>query len=324
LSSLGPAVDGNEVGRLGLGCFFYGSADRADSVRTIIGALDLGINLLDTSDAYGAGENETIVGEAVAGRRQQAFVTTKFGWVLDGSGKPVRLDGSSTHVRSSCEASLRRLRTDYIDLYIAHRVDPSVAIEETVGELSRLVEQGKVRAIGLSEAGVATIERAHRAAPLGALQTEYSLWSREPEAELLDLCRRSGIAFIAYSPLGRGFLTGGVRAESDLEPNDFRRDHPRFQPANLRRNLPLVESLRELATELGHTPAQLALAWLLSRPAQVYAIPGTRRLDHLRENQSALALRLTAAQLEAVGQAVPPGLVHGQRHPPGHMETIGR
>jgi aryl-alcohol dehydrogenase-like predicted oxidoreductase len=324
LSSLGSALDGTEVGRLGLGCFFYGSAARRDSLRTIRGAIEFGMNLLDTSDAYGGGENEVLVGAAVAGRRQRAFITTKFGWVLDRSGKAVRLDGSSTHVRRSCEASLKRLRTDYIDLYIAHRIDPSVPIEETVGELSRLMGEGKVRAIGLSEAGAATIERAQRAVSLGALQTEYSLWSREPEAELLPLCQRLGIAFIAYSPLGRGFLAGRVRAESDLEPGDFRRGHPRFQAANLSHNVALVQTLSELGAQLGHSPAQLALAWLLSRPGHVYAIPGTRRLEHLRENLEALSLRLTPAQLETIGQAVPPGLVHGERHPPEHMQTIGR
>jgi aryl-alcohol dehydrogenase-like predicted oxidoreductase len=324
MSGLGHTLDGTEVGRLGLGCFFYGSSAREDSVRTIRGALELGVNLLDTSDAYAAGENEVLVGEAIAGRRQQAFIITKFGWVLDSSGNPIRLDGSSAHVRRSCEASLKRLGTDYVDLYIAHRIDPSVPIEETAGELSRLMEEGKIRAMGLSEAGVATVERAHRASSLGALQTEYSLWSREPEAELIPLCRRVGVAFIAYSPLGRGFLTGRILDESDLEAGDFRRDHPRFQAENLSHNLPLVSSLRELGAELGHTPAQLALAWLLSRPGRVYAIPGTRRLEHLRENLDALKVRLTAAELDAVGSAVPPGQVHGQRHPAGHMKTIGR
>lgn len=293
-------------------------------MRTIRGALELGVNLLDTSDAYAAGENEVLVGEAIAGRRHSAFVITKFGWVLDSSGNPIRLDGSGAHVRRSCEASLERLGTDYIDLYIAHRIDPSVPIEETAGELSRLIDEGKIRAMGLSEAGVATVERAHSAGPLGALQTEYSLWSREPETEVIPLCRRLGVAFIAYSPLGRGFLTGRIRAESDLEASDFRRGHPRFQTENLSRNLPLASSLRDLGAELGHTPAQLALAWLLSRPGRVYAIPGTRRLEHVRENLDAMTVRLTAAELDAVGDAVPPALVHGQRHPPGHMQTIGR
>jgi aryl-alcohol dehydrogenase-like predicted oxidoreductase len=324
VSTLGPAVDGSEVGRLGLGCFFYGTAPRVESVSTIQGALDLGVNLLDTSDAYAAGENETLLGEALAGRRQSAFLATKFGWVLDGSGHPARLDGSRAHLRRACEASLRRLRTDYIDLYIAHRIDPSVPIEETVGGLSRLKDEGKIRAFGLSEAGIPTIERAHITSPLGALQTEYSLWSREPEAELIPLCRRLDIAFMAYSPLGRGFLAGSVRAETDLEPDDFRRGNPRFQPENLSRNLPLVDALRELGVRLGHSPAQLALAWLMSRPGHVYAIPGTRRLDHVRENLAALTLRLGAEDLEAIGRAVPAAQVHGERHPAAHMRTIGR
>jgi aryl-alcohol dehydrogenase-like predicted oxidoreductase len=293
-------------------------------LRTIRRALDFGINLLDTSDAYGAGENEVLVGEAVAGSRSRAFITTKFGWVLDESGKPLRLDASSAHVRRSCEASLKRLGTDYIDLYVAHRIDPSVPIEETVGELSRLVDEGKVRAIGLSEAGPTTLERAHTTAPVAALQTEYSLWSREPEAALLPLCGRLGIAFIAYSPLGRGFLAGQVKAESDLAPGDFRRTTPRFQAANLKRNLAFLDSLSDLAKRLGRTPAQLALAWLLSRPGNVYAIPGTRRIAHLRENLEALNLRLAAADLAAIGRAVPPDLVQGERHPAEHMKTIGR
>jgi aryl-alcohol dehydrogenase-like predicted oxidoreductase len=324
LSTLGNADDGTPVSRLGLGCFFYGKVARRESVRTIRRALDLGMNLLDTSDAYGAGENEVMVGEAVAGDRARAFITTKFGWVLDESGKPIRLDGSGANVRRSCEASLKRLRTDHIDLYVAHRIDPSVPIEETVGELSRLMDEGKVRAFGLSEAGTATLERAQKTAPLASLQSEYSLWSRQPEAEMLPLCGRLGIAFIAYSPLGRGFLAGQVRAESDMAPGDFRRTTPRFQAENLKRNLPLLERLSDLAKKLGHTSAQLALAWLLSRPGRVYAIPGTRRISHLRENLKAVDLRLTAAELEDIGRAVPPDLVQGERHPADHMKTIGR
>jgi aryl-alcohol dehydrogenase-like predicted oxidoreductase len=324
MSSLASTVDGTPVGRLGLGCFSYGNTAPREGIRAIRRALELGINLLDTSDAYGAGENEIMVGRALAGRRARAFLTTKFGWVLDASGKPVRLDGSRAHVRRACEASLKRLRTDYIDLYIAHRIDPSVPIEETVGELSRLIDEGKVRSIGVSEAGTATLERAHRTAPLAALQTEYSLWSRGPEAELLPLCGRLGIAFIAYSPLGRGFLAGQVRAETDLVKGDFRRTHPRFEAANLKRNLAFLDSLSDLGKTLGRTPAQLALAWLLSRPGDVYAIPGTRRIAHLRENMEALDMVLTSAELDAIGNAVPPDLVQGERHPAEHMKTIGR
>lgn len=326
MSGLGPVPDGTPVGRIGLGCFSYGNSGRGEAVRTIRRALDLGVNLLDTSDAYEAGRNEEIVGEALAGRRSRAYVTTKFGWVLDATGRAVRLDGSAPHVRRSCEASLHRLRIDHIDLYIAHRIDPQVPIEETVGELSRLVSEGKVRQLGLSEAGPATLRRAHATHPLAALQTEYSLWSREPEAELLPLCRELGIAFVAYSPLGRGLLAGRVRTESDLGTGDIRRAHPRFQAGNLDRNVALVDRLAEVAAALGATPAQLALAWLLTRPGAVYAIPGTRRLEHLGENLDAMALAaaLTPAELESVGRAVPPELVSGARHTAEHMPTIGR
>jgi aryl-alcohol dehydrogenase-like predicted oxidoreductase len=317
-------MDGTQVGRLGLGCFFYGLPDRSQSIRTIQRAIDLGVNLLDTSDAYGAGDNERMVGEAIAGRRQLVFLTTKFGWVLDASGKPTHLDASPAHVRQSCDASLQRLGTDYIDLYVAHRIDPNIPIEETVGEIARLVDEGKVRAYGLSEAGKATIERANQVSPVAALQTEYSLWSREPEAELLPLCARLGIAFVAYSPLGRGFLAGAVGAEGDLRADDFRRTHPRFQGANLEHNRELVVGLTHLADRLGRTPAQLALAWLLSRPGHVYAIPSTRNAAHLEDNVAALRMTLTAAQLEEIGEAVAPNHVRGERHPADHMKTIGR
>ena len=265
-----------------------------------------------------------MVGDAIAGRRARVFLTTKFGWVLDASGKPVRLDGSAAHVREACEASLARLRTDYIDLYIEHRVDPSVPIEETVGELSRLRDEGKIRAYGLSEAGTQTVERAHRAAPMTALQTEYSLWAREPEADLLPQCDRLGIAFIAYSPLGRGFLAGQVKSESDLEAGDYRRGLPRFQEDNLKQNRGLAEALEAIGRRTGYTPAQLALAWLFSRPHPVYVIPGTRRVAHLRENLQALEIRLSPADLDAIDLAVPPGVVAGERHPAEHMKTIGR
>ena len=334
MSGLGAAPDGTPVGRIGLGCFSYGGVGHDESVRTIRGALDLGINLLDTSDAYEAGRNEELVGEALAGEalagaaglRSRAYVTTKFGWVLGGDGRPVRLDGSPGHARRACEASLRRLRCDHVDLYVAHRIDPAVPIEETVGELARLVAEGKVRQLGLSEAGPATLRRAHATHPIAALQTEYSLWSRNPETELLPLCRELGIAFVAYSPLGRGFLAGRVRGEADLGVDDFRRTHPRFQAGNLERNVALVDRLASVARTVGATPAQVALAWLLSRPQGVYAIPGTRRLEHVGENLEAvtLAARLTAAELEAIGRAVPPELVRGERHPAEHMRTIGR
>ncbi len=324
MNDLGRTADGTPVGRLGLGCFSYGAPDRAQSIEAIRRAIDLGVNLLDTSDAYGAGENERMVGEAIAGRRQRVYLTTKFGWVLDADGKPTHLDASPKHVRESCEASLRRLGTDYIDLYLAHRIDPGVPIEETVGELSRLIKEGKIGAYGLSEAGAHTIVRAHRTTPMAALQTEYSLWSRDPELQLLPLCARLGIAFIAYSPLGRGFLAGAVRADRDMRPDDFRRTHPRFQGSNLEHNRELVDGLSRLADNMGRTPAQLALAWLLSRPGHVYAIPGTRKLAHLEDNVVAAAMMLTPAQLESIGNAVSPERVRGERHPAEHMKTIGR
>jgi len=321
-------IAGFAVGRLGFGCFAlsgaYGSADERTAVDTIRSALDLGITLLDTSDAYAAGENEILVGRAVAGRRDRVVIATKFGWVMDDSGVPTRLDSSPAHVRRACEASLERLQTDHIDIYIQHRVDPLTPIEETMGELLRLREEGKIRAMGLSEAGTATLTRAHGVAPLAALQTEYSLWSREPERELLPLCDRLGITFIAYSPLGRGFLTGRVRSAGDLGPSDFRRGQPRFQEENLRQNLALVDRLAELALGVGCTPAQLALAWVLAQPWEIVPIPATRRREHLVENVKALEVRLTAADLEAIDSVLSGSPVHGGRHPDEHMKTIGR
>ena len=315
-----------EVGRVGLGCFAlsggYGPTEQGTEEKTIQAAIELGVNLLDTSDAYAAGENERLVGRAVAGRRDRVVITTKFGWLLDASGKAVGRDSSPAHVREACEASLKRLGTDHIDLYLQHRVDPAVPIEATVGELMRLKDEGKIRAYGLSEAGPETLIRAHAIAPIAALQTEYSLWSRDPERKLMPLCQKLGITFIAYSPLGRGFLAGAVRSTSDLPPDDMRRTHPRFQEANLRRNLTLVERLQSLASERGCTAAQLALAWILAQPWGVVPIPATRRLQHIIDNVGALDIRLSAADLELVGSAVPETLVQGARHPAEHMKTI--
>jgi aryl-alcohol dehydrogenase-like predicted oxidoreductase len=280
--------------------------------------------LLDTSDAYAAGRNEMLVGQALAGRRGQAVIATKFGWVLDETGKPVRRDSSPAHVRAACQASLSRLATDYIDIYIQHRVDPSTPIEETVGELVRLREEGKIRAFGLSEAGATTIKRADAVSPVGALQTEYSLWSREPEAELLPLCEQLGVTFMAYSPLGRGFLTGKIRREGDLEPTDYRRTQPRFQEENLRKNLKLVDRLAELARGLGCSPAQLALAWVLAQPWPIVPIPATRRKQHLIDNARSLDVHLDAGALKAIDEAFLAEQVSGARHPAEHMKTIDR
>lgn len=322
------AVGGLQVGRLGLGCFAYtggyGEVEEREAIATIHAALDAGIDLLDTSDAYAAGENERLVGRALAGHRDRAVLSTKFGWVLDAAGLPVGLDASPAGVRRACEASLGRLATDHIDVYLAHRIDPAVPIEETVSELLRLRDEGKIREFGLSEAGVATIRRAAVAGPLAALQTEYSLWSRDPEAELLPLCERLGVAFMAYSPLGRGFLAGAVRTRDALGPQDIRRGHPRFADGNLEHNLALVDRLAAHAAERGCTAAQLALAWVLAQPWPIVPIVATRRRTHLAENVAALELRLTPDELAAIGALVTPELVRGERHPADHMRTIGR
>jgi aryl-alcohol dehydrogenase-like predicted oxidoreductase len=325
---LTTTLGGIPVGRLGFGCFAlsggYGEADPAAAVAMIHAVLDAGVNLLDTSDAYAAGENEVLVGRALAGHRERAVVATKFGWVLDDAGRAVRLDSSPAQVRKACVASLRRLGTDHIDVYIQHRVDPEVPIEATMGELMRLREEGKILAMGLSEAAPATLSRANEVAEVAALQTEYSLWSREPEAELLPLCDRLGTGFMAYSPLGRGFLTGTVRSVDDLPENDFRRDQPRFARANLKRNLVRVDRLAQLAGDLGCSAPQLALAWLLARPWNVIPIPSTRSLGHLQDNLKALELELSAADLAAAGEAVSPDSIQGERHPEQHMKTLNR
>lgn len=317
-----------DVGRMGFGCFAlsgaYSVADESKGSDVIHAALDLGLRLLDTSDVYAAGHNEELVGRAIKGRRDDAVVTTKFGWVLDDSGRAVALDSSPRHVRDACEASLRRLQIDCIDIYIQHRVDPLTPIEDTVAELVRLRDEGKIRYYGLSEAGPDTIRRADKAAHVAALQTEYSLWSRDPEAELLPLCSELGILFVAYSPLGRGFLSGSIRSSKDLEEGDFRRTHPRFRDENIEKNVQLVDQLNRVALELGCTTAQLALAWLLNRPWPIVPIPATRSEAHLRDNAKALDIRLEVEQLAAVDVAFPPTGVSGARHPAEHMKTIGR
>jgi len=324
---LRTTIAGIEVGRIGFGCFAlsgaYGSARPEDAARTIHTALDLGANLLDTSDAYAAGENERLVGRALSGRRHEAVIATKFGWVLDASGQARRLDSSPPHVRRACEASLERLGTDHIDIYLQHRVDPATPVEETVGELERLRDEGRIRAFGLSEAGPATIRRAAGVSPLAVLQTEYSLWSREAESELLPLCAELDITFMAYSPLGRGFLAGGIRDRGDLEPDDFRRSQPRFEEENLRRNLTLVNRLAGVAAGAGCTPAQLALAWVLAHPSRIVPIPATRRAEHVADNVGALDVRLHPAELAAIAEILDSARTHGARHPEAHMRTIG-
>lgn len=303
---------------------FYGATNETESSRTIHRALDLGVTLLDTADMYGIGANEELVGRAIRGRRAQVVLATKFGNVRGQDGSFQGIDGSPQYVKQACDDSLRRLGVDYIDLYYQHRVDPNTPIEETVGAMAELVQAGKVRFLGLSEAAADTVRRAHAVHPIAALQTEYSLWSRDPETELLPTLRELGIGFVPYSPLGRGFLTGQIKKFDDLAPNDFRRHAPRFQGENFQKNIDLVHQLEELAAQKGCTPAQLALAWLLAQGPDIVPIPGTRRIEALEQNLGALDVTLSAAELAQIDAVAPQGVAAGERYPAAAMAALNR
>lgn len=317
-----------EVSAIGLGCMgmseYYGRGDDEESIRVIHAALDMGVTLLDTADMYGLGRNEELVGKAIRSRRNEVVLASKFGNERNFNGQLVRINGSPAYVKSACEASLRRLNVDCIDLYYQHRVDNTIPIEDTMGAMADLVREGKVRYLGMSEAAAGTIRRAYKVHPISALQTEYSLWTRDVEAEILPACRELGIGFVPYSPLGRGFLTGKIQNTREMDSKDFRRISPRFQDENIKTNLALVARLNEIANEKGCKPSQLALAWLLAQGEDIVPIPGTKHLKYLEENAGAADIELTKEELQRISRAVPPDEVAGLRYPADRMKNLNR